>query len=228
MKEKISKPSLFLHLTEIFRAAYEFIKAIIFERKFSYHNIGNAQPIIVIPGLLTTDLSTTLLRTFLTKLGFNVFGWGMGRNLGRLESLPILIEKVEKINEAHQQKIIIIGWSMGGIFTREIAKARPELVKRTITMGSPFADVNAPNWAKWIFDILNKGIVIDDAFVAQLPNPAPVPTLALYSKLDGIVPWRACMETFEDEIHTNMEIKSSHIGMGANPEVMKIIYSALK
>ena len=117
---------------------------------------------------------------------------------------------------------------MGGIFTREIAKARPELVKRTITMGSPFADVNAPNWAKWIFDILNKGIVIDDAFVAQLPNPAPVPTLALYSKLDGIVPWRACMETFEDEIHTNMEIKSSHIGMGANPEVMKIIYSALK
>lgn len=228
MNEEIKRPSLFLHLTEIFRALFETIKGLIFESNFAYKNIGNGQPIMVIPGLLTTDLSTTLLRKFLTKLGFKVFGWEMGRNLGRMESLPLLIEKVENFHHQYQQKIIIIGWSMGGIFTREIAKTRPDLVKRTITMGSPFADVNAPNWAKWVFDLLNKGIEIDNQFIEQLPKPAPVPTLALYSKLDGIVPWRACMELSEDNIHKNIEIKSSHIGMGANSEVMKIIYSELQ
>lgn len=228
MNKKIKRPSLFLHLTEIFRALFETIKGLIFESNFAYKNIGNGQPILVIPGLLTTDLSTTLLRKFLAKLGFKVFGWEMGRNLGRMESLPVLIEKVERFHQQYQQKIIIIGWSMGGIFTREIAKKRPDLVQRTITIGSPFADVNAPNWAKWIFDLLNKGIEIDNDFIAQLPNPAPVPALALYSKLDGIVPWRACMELTESDLHKNKEIKSSHFGMGTNPEVLKTIYSELQ
>jgi pimeloyl-ACP methyl ester carboxylesterase len=223
MKEEIKKPSLFLHLTEFFRAAYEWIKGAVFLSGITTQNKGKGQVVLVIPGLLSTDSLTVILRKYLQKVGYTVFGWEMGLNLGRLESIHALTDKVEKMATIHQQKIIVIGWSMGGIFAREVAKATPNSIKQVITIGSPFANVLAPNWAKWLFDIINKGIELDEQILAQLHKPAPVPTVALYSKLDGIVPWRACMEIIEDDTHKNIEITGSHLGMGANPSVIKVV-----
>ncbi len=227
MKEKIKKPSVFLHLTEIFRAVYEWIKGALFLNTVSVQNIGRGQVVLVIPGLISTDALTVILRKYLQKLGFKVFGWEMGINLGRLESVHELVQKVEKMAELHQQKIIVVGWSMGGIFAREVAKGTPNTVKKVITIGSPFANVEAPNWAKSIFDLVNKGIEIDSAVIAQIPSPAPVPTVALYSKRDGIVPWQACMEIVEDDTHQNIEIGGSHLGMGANPNTIQVVAANL-
>lgn len=193
----------------------------------SVQNIGRGQVVLVIPGLISTDALTIVLRKYLQKLGYNVFGWEMGMNLGRLESVHELVRKVEKMAELHQQKIIVVGWSMGGIFAREVAKGTPNAVKKVITIGSPFADVTAPNWAKSIFDFVNKGIEIDPAVMAQIPNPAPVPTVALYSKRDGIVPWQACMEIVEDDTHQNIEVGGSHLGMGANPNTIQVVAANL-
>ncbi|MDP5120383.1 MAG: alpha/beta hydrolase [Spirosomaceae bacterium] len=228
MNESIKKPSWFLHFTEVFRAIVETFKGYFFIKKKGYKNIGRGIPVMVVPGLLSTDWATTILRKFLQKSGFAVQGWEMGMNLGRMKSLEDLRVKVEKLSETTGQKVILIGWSMGGIFSREVAKQLPEKVRCLITVGSPFANIQAPNHAKWIFNLLNNEADIDADFTAQLPVPAIVPTLCLYSKKDGIVPWQACKENFEDALHESREVRSSHFGMGANPAVLQEIGDYLK
>jgi pimeloyl-ACP methyl ester carboxylesterase len=221
MNESIKKPSWFLHLTEVLRATIETIRGYFFIKRKRYENIGYGVPVMVVPGLLSSDRATTILRKFLHKSGFKVQGWEMGMNLGRMQSLEVLRQKVEQLSDNSGQKVILIGWSMGGIFSREIAKQLPDKVKYLITIGSPFANIQAPNHAKWVFALLNKESEIDEAFTQQIPEPAHVPTLCLYSKKDGIVPWQACMENCEDALHVNREIQSSHFGMGANPQVLR-------
>lgn len=220
MNKAIKKPSWFLHLTEIFRAIAETFRGYFFIKNKKFSNIGKGVPVMVVPGLLSSDRATILLRKYLHKLGFSVQGWEMGTNLGRMKSLEALQEKVKNLSRTSGQKVILIGWSMGGIFAREIAKQLPETVRYLITVGSPFANIHAPNHAKWVFTLLNKESDIDKDFTLQLPNPANVPTMCLYSKKDGIVPWEACMEASQDELHINREVVSSHFGMGANPEVL--------
>ena len=226
IKEK-KKTSNFLHLTEIFRAIYETILGIFFLLITPKSNIGKGQVVIVVPGLLSSNLATIILRKYLNKIGFKAFGWKSGINLGRLESLSIIINHVEEAASHHNQKVILVGWSMGGIFVREVAKNQPNLIKKVITIGSPFADITAPNHAKWAYNLFNDESTIDQNIVSQIHVPAPVPTVALYSKTDGMVPWEACMEIQESETHKNIEISSSHFGMGANPNVLKVVVENL-
>ena len=228
MEEPIKKPSLFLHLTEIFRAIYQTIFGFLFVKKTTQKALRNDKVLMVIPGLLTTDLSTTLLRRFLQKLGYQVYGWEMGRNLGRINDLGPLAEKVEFLSKKHGSKITLIGWSMGGIFARELAKLKPDSVERVITMGSPFANVYAPNHAKWIFDLLNDSKDLVPEIVDQLAVPPIQPTVALYSLSDGIVPWQACMDTPATDLHRNFEIKSCHFAMGSNASVLKLVGELLE
>lgn len=221
------KPSALLHFTEIFRAIYETVRGIFFLLKTPKSNIGNGQALIVVPGLLSSNFATTILRKYLNKIGFIAFGWQNGINLGRLESLESIQKQVENTVSQSNQKVILIGWSMGGIFAREVAKVQPNLIKKVITIGSPFADITAPNHAKWAYDLFNDEHTIDQNIVNQIYLPADVPTIALYSKTDGMVPWEACMEIKESETHKNIEISSSHFGMGANPNVLKIVATNL-
>ncbi|MES2798085.1 MAG: alpha/beta fold hydrolase [Bacteroidota bacterium] len=223
MNAEMNKPGWFLHLTEIFRAIYEYFQGYFFIRKTIKSEEGAGETVLVIPGLLSTDIYTVPLRNFLNKIGYKTVGWEMGRNLGRLEYLPKLQEKVKELYLQNNQKVIVIGWSMGGILARELAKLSPEFIKMVITTGSPFADVQAPNHAKWVYDLLNKNQEIDPHFENQIPVPPSMPTLALYSKLDGMVPWQACMDLNPDELHQNQEVSSSHFGMGGNREVMTAI-----
>lgn len=224
---KTKRPSIFLHLTELIRAFYEIFRGIFFLKRTKPSNIGKERPVLVIPGLLSTDVATSILRKYLNKIGFNALAWELGRNLGRFETLEILIEKVKKIEKEYQNKVILIGWSMGGIFAREIAKQIPESIDQVLTMGSPFADVYAPNYARWVFELLNKGTTPNEEIINQLPCPAPIKTTALFSKTDGIVPWAACMEMKEDSLHKNVEIYSCHIGMGMNPDVLITVKESL-
>jgi len=228
MEEGFKKPSWFLHLTEIIRAIFETLKGYFFVKNTAPQNIGNGRVVVVLPGLLSTDISTKILRRYLQKLGFTAYGWEMGRNLGRMAMLPVLAEKVADLSGKHNQKLILIGWSMGGIFAREIAKLKPENVEKIITLGSPFADVYAPNHARWVFDLLNDTKDLIPEIVEQLAVPPTQATVAFYSKKDGIVPWKACMDLPESSLHQNIEIKSSHFAMGANEMVLKALQVVLE
>ena len=228
--EKIKRPSIFLFLTEIWRALLELGKGLPFIKKYITKQKGDGHTVFVIPGLLATDVSTKPLRRFLGKIGFKTFGWELGRNLGDLEELGIISKKIHQLYAQNQQPISLIGWSLGGVYAREIAKEHPEKIRQVITLGSPFNGIHEPNNAYFTFEIikwLKNYPEIDEDFVATLPNLAPVPSTAIYSKKDGIVPWQTCMEKVEDDTHQNIEVKSSHLGMGVNPSVLEIIADRL-
>lgn len=228
--EKIKRPSTFLFLTEMWRALMELVKGLPFIKKYQVKQKGDGHLVFVIPGFLASDVSTKPLRRFLEKIGYKTCGWELGTNLADLEQLAVISEKIHKLYAQDQQPISLIGWSLGGVYAREIAKKHPEKIRQVITLGSPFNGINEPNNANITFEFIKwlKGYPeIDEDFVATLPNPAPLPSTAIYSKKDGIVPWQTCMEKVEDDIHQNIETSSSHLGMGVNPPVLEIIADRL-
>lgn len=223
MESQIKKPSQLLHLTDILRSLIETIRGFFYLLFAKRENIGQGRVIMVVPGLLTSDFWTVIIRKYLSKKGFQVYGWEMGTNLGRMHRLPELISRIETIKNRHNQKIILLGWSMGGLFSREISHQRPDLISKVMTLGSPFGDIQAPNNAQWVFELLNDDYDVDHTLVKRLSSPVSIPSVAFYSKKDGIVAWEACIDKITDDHHINVEIKSSHFGMGANPSVLEAV-----
>ncbi len=230
MTNDIKKPDNFWFYTEGVRALFEHIRCKRFLKKYDFSNQGDGHPVLAVPGLLCTDFSMRLLRNFLNRLGYNALGWELGRNFGQwndMKDLNRLNARIDEIHKKYNTKITLIGWSMGGIYVRELAKQRPELFTQIITLGAPFSDVEAPNNAKWLVEKLNDIERIDPVWFEQIPIPAPIPTTAIYSKQDGIVPWAACLEQIEDEKHENIEVKGPHWAFGMNVQVLKLVAEKL-
>jgi len=229
--EKIEKPLLFWLMTEGGRAMIEY------GSYFPYHflkkreKMGDSHSVLVLPGFMASDYSTRPLRRFLKRIGYAPYGWEIGRNLGKETYIGDLIEKVEELIQQNNQKVSIIGWSLGGVFARQIAKQKPQLIRQIITLGSPFRGLSKPNHAAWVYKFITNGRSakdMDPVLLNDIPNPAPVPTTAIYSKEDGVVPWQTCMEENESDIHQNVQVRGSHFGLGVNPTVLEIIADRLR
>ena len=228
MSHTIKKPALFWYLTEGIRGTLQILWCYFFVRRYDYSQQGDGHPVVVVPGFLGSDLSTTLLRKFIQRLGYTVYGWELGRNLGNLADLQRLTDRIETIHQQHGRQVTLIGWSLGGIYVRECAKMDVTAIRQIITLGSPFADLNAPNHARWIFDLIRSGEQLDQDWIAKVAEPVPVRTTCFYSKRDGIVPWQACMEKNTDALHQNIEAKSSHVGFVGNVGVFRVLARLLR
>jgi len=191
---------------------------------------GDGHPVLVLPGLLAGDPSTFGLRTYLGYLGYAVAGWELGRNIGPTRHvIDGLRRRVAEVADRHGRPMSVIGWSLGGIFAREIARERPDLVRQVITLGSPFQMQHpdeAPAYKAY------ERFAFHHVDPAELPPPEivrpplPRPTTAVYSRLDGLVSWRACLEE-TDGRRENVEVYSSHLGYGHNPAVLWVIADRL-
>lgn len=191
---------------------------------------GDGHPVLVLPGLLAGDRSTFTLRTYLTRLGYRVHGWELGRNIGPTRHVVDgLRRRVAEVAERHGRPMSVIGWSLGGIFAREVARERPESVRQVITLGSPFRMQHpdeAPAYKAY------ERFTRHHVDPAELPPPEivrpplPRPTTAVYSRLDGLVSWRACLEEAGGQ-RENIEVYSSHLGYGHNPAVLWAIADRL-
>ena len=228
---EISKPSLLWLLTEGGRAIFEY--GIYFPYHFLRRNrkTGDGHIVLVFPGFMASDYSTRPLRRYLSRIGYEAYGWDIGRNYADETYTDTLIKKVEELYKKRDEKISLIGWSLGGVYARQIAKRKPHLIRQIITMGSPFRGISMPNHASWMYKFITNGKTtkdIDPFLLYDLPNPAPVPTTAIYTKEDGIVPWQICMEKQETDIHQNVQVRGSHFGLGVNPSVLEIIADRLK
>ncbi|MEM1324581.1 MAG: alpha/beta fold hydrolase [Bacteroidota bacterium] len=228
---RIKRPSLFWLLTEAGRATAEIGISYPYRYLFAEKNSGDGHPVIVLPGFMATDASTIQLRDYINKLGYTALPWKMGRNYGHTHYIEQLGEYVDQLYQLHGCKVSIIGWSLGGIFARQLAKAHPDKVRQVITLGAPFRGVGKANNVAWLYNFLKGTRRVAPAsqeLLDDLPKPAPVPTTAIYTKQDGIVPWQLCMEEKETRIHQNIEVRSSHFGMAHNPSVLRIIADRLQ
>jgi alpha/beta superfamily hydrolase len=230
-EKTIDKPGKFWLITEFARAAMEYTSFIPYKHFMTKEYEGDSHPVIVLPGFMSGDVSTKPLRQLLEDIGYTPYGWGLGRNYGDEEDLELLLNRIDKIYHEHRKSISVIGWSLGGIYARQLAKSRPHLIRQVITLGSPFSGITDNNHAVWIHKLITSGKgedIIDPELLADIPKPAPVPTTAIFSKQDGVVPWQYCIEEKETAIHQNIQVYGSHLGLGVNPTVIEIIIDRLK
>jgi pimeloyl-ACP methyl ester carboxylesterase len=166
---------------------------------------GEPHPVLVLPGLMASDVSTQALRAWLRRLGYPVVGWALGRNRGPTEQviseLPLLVDRLAR---EHGTSVSIVGWSLGGIYGRRLARKAPSQVRQVISLGSPFA-------------LAARG---------SLARPLPVPSTAVYSRWDGVVDWRACRQK-PGPRSENVAVRSSHLGMGHDPAVLWVVADRL-
>ncbi len=190
---------------------------------------GDGQPVLVLPGLATSDRSTATLRTFLKSIGYPTYGWDMGRNYGPLPGVESgLKERLKSLAEDHGRKVSVVGWSLGGIYARQLAKMLPDHVRQVITLGSPFrGDPRATNaWKVYQFTSGHKVDDRDSHMGGAISDPPSVPTTAIYSRTDGICAWQNCMETEADN-RENIRVRSSHCGLGHHPAAVYAVADRL-
>src|SRR5689334_12270304 len=184
---------------------------------------GDGHPVLVLPGLLASDSSTTSLRAFLRRQGYWAHGWKLGRNLGPTPAVVAGIrDRLQELADRHGTAVSLIGWSLGGIYARELARQLPHEVRDVITLGSPYRlDGPAAMPAYRVFKLLSR-LHDPEAGIPPPEHTRPllsVPATSVYSEQDGIVPWQYCVET-PGPRRQNVAVTGSHLGYGHNPAVL--------
>lgn len=188
---------------------------------------GDGHPVLVLPGLAAGDASTALMRRFLRTRGYAANGWGQGLNLGlRPGVLDRAHDKLRDLYTRHGRKVSIIGWSLGGLYARELAKQSPEMVRQVITLGSPFTGHPRETNAWRLYELASGHKIDSHDFHGQLRAAPPVPTTSIWSRTDGIVPWRCSVES-RHHLAENIAVESSHLGLGAHPATLFAIADRL-
>lgn len=233
-RHQANPPALFHTLTEFPRAMLEVSHLTMMFPALSMRPKGDNHPLLLIPGFLASDLSLSMLRRYLTSLGYKAETWGFGRNTGRPEHLyDHLPEKLLEMAETYAEPVSLIGQSLGGVYARELAKEFPQATRQVITMGSPFGARNSGVAIQLVRRLVEQqsGRDVDELIelmVTKGPQVSPdVPVTAIYSKSDGVVHWRVCREAEEDHRTQNIEVNGSHCGMGFNATIYYIIADRL-
>src|SRR6201994_1951409 len=158
---------------------------------------GDGHPVLVLPGLIASDVSTRPLRAFLRNRGDFGRGWGQGRNLGLRPGVQSgVTDLLEEMNDTSGRKGSLGGGTLGGLYARQLAKMMPERVRSVITLGSPFAGSPRSTNAWRVYELASgrRADEEDPRFGGSLAEPPPVPTTAIFSRTDGICAWQGCKE----------------------------------
>jgi pimeloyl-ACP methyl ester carboxylesterase len=189
---------------------------------------GDGHPVLVLPGLAADDRSTVPLRRFLRRLGYHVHGWRLGANVPSQEMIRRLSDRLERLHAQHARPMSIVGWSLGGIYGREIARRSPDAVRAVVTLGSPFRP--APGFESHAAPLARAlagpwGVGAPRSWPGD-DRPLPVPSTSVFSRTDGIVPWQACVNAGRGP-HETIEVVGSHCGLGHHPAVLLVVADRL-
>ena len=218
---RLRPPGLALFLAEV-RGIFELNASLLLSPLLMRAPRGDGHPVLALPGFLASDLSMAPLRRYLRELGYETHAWRMGRNTGGVARMRAsLLELLARIHRDSGRKVSIVGWSLGGVYARDLALQAPEMVRYVVTLGSPFAnDIRATN-ATRLYEALSGETIGDNPeFERAIAGDLPVAVSSIYSKSDGIVNWRTCLlrpcDTAENiEVHF-----ASHLGIGVNPAAL--------
>jgi dienelactone hydrolase len=221
-------PGLWLMMLEA-RAPWEAMALAAVSPWLSRMPSGDGHAVLVFPGLGANDMSTLALRRFLKQHSYQAHGWEQGFNLGPREGvLEGCRERIEALHRTHKGKISLVGWSLGGIYAREMAKEMPDRVRCVITLGTPFTGHPKATNAWRFYKLVSGQHPHDEALLAEVRKPPPVPTTSIYSKTDGVVAWQCSINPARHAHTENIEVHASHIGMGMNPMAMYAIADRLR
>jgi len=189
---------------------------------------GNGQAVLVLPGYGAGDGSTVLLKSYLRMMGYSAHGWRMGRNSGNVPGLfPRLLKRLASLARRNNGHVTLVGWSMGGYLARELARERPDLVSRVITLGTPV--IGGPKYTVVAHSYRRRGVDVD-AIAAEVDArnriSLLIPVTAIYSRADHIVAWRACIDAEASNVE-HVEVRTTHLGFGFSPDVYTIIAQRL-
>ncbi len=226
-----SKPSDLAFYTDPLRSMFEMMTLPAFMPALRTLPNVDSHPVMVFPGFMAGDRSTSSLRNFLLSRGCHPHGWGQGTNLGARDEYFInCVQRIDELHSQHGKKVSLIGQSLGGIYARELAKFTPH-ARQVICLGSPADGRNGDgSRVSELYEMVNREYIKkdSDSHADQLSEEPPVPTTMIYSKQDGIVHWNTCTQK-ESPSGTaeNVRVHGSHGGMGFNPAVYYIVADRL-
>ena len=192
---------------------------------------GDGHPVVVYPGLGAGAHTTAQLRGYLRDCNLKAHDWSLGVNTGPEGDfdawLEPLVERVAGLHAAEGRPVSLVGWSLGGVYAREIAKRAPQAVRQVITLATPFNSMGGGNHAGTIFKLLGGDTSrLTPELQQRLRQRPPVPTTSIYSRSDGLVSWRGCLEATAPDVE-NIAVQASHLGMTSHPEVLRIVADRL-
>jgi pimeloyl-ACP methyl ester carboxylesterase len=214
---RLRPPGLGLLLAEM-RGIFEFNTSLLLSPLLMRAPKGDGHPVLTLPGLLASDLSMAPMRRYLRELGYDTYAWKMGRNIGGFSRMrAALRDRLAEIHAGTGRKVSVVGWSLGGVYARDLALQAPDLVRCVVTLGSPFAnDVRATN-ATRLYEALSGEAVEDESELRNaIAGDLPVPATSIYSRTDGIVNWRTCLQRPSDTAENIEVYLASHTGLGVN------------
>lgn len=183
---------------------------------------GDGHPVLVLPGFMANSRSTFPLRRYLKDRGYAAHRWKQGRNLGFSDELLHGMEsRLLELADRYQMPVSVLGWSLGGVYARELARLYPDRVRCVITLGSPIAANRGGTSIEWLYEWVagHSPKHLPAEMIERLSQTPTVPTTAIYSRSDGIVHWQASVELLAHERVENIEVYGSHVGLGFNPSV---------
>jgi pimeloyl-ACP methyl ester carboxylesterase len=189
---------------------------------------GRGQPVLVLPGYGCGNVSTVVLQSYLRFLGYQVRGCGRGIYTGEVSDLlRRVLRRLMSMAHRAQEEVCIIGWSLGGYLAREAARERPDLVHQVITLGTPV--IGGPKYTV-VADVFRRRGIDVEALALQVDArnkiSFPTPVTAIYSRVDAVVAWEACIDRAGLNVE-HVEVATTHLGLGFSPEVYKIIAQKL-
>lgn len=190
---------------------------------------GDGRPVVLAPGYLTDEYSMWPLKRFLQHLNYDVCDWGLGRNLGDVDTdIAKLGIEIEQLYANVKRPITLIGWSLGGVIAREVTRLFPHAVGEVITLGTPitggpkytsigkhYAKLKSLDLDSFEQHVLERNLIGFDQ-----------PVTSIFSKTDGVVGWKASVDVYNKQAR-NICVKGSHLGLGINPQVWEIIAQVL-
>jgi pimeloyl-ACP methyl ester carboxylesterase len=199
---------------------------------------GDGHPVLLLPGFMAGESTLIALKLFLQKKGYDVHTWGLGRNVGfRAKHANALPQKIRYLHHITGRKVSLVGWSLGGVFSFYGAESAMECVRSIVTLGSPVSvdhgDSRSPPALKAIYRLVSHRlgtsahIMKPRAKAMRERQRLPIPTSCLYSLSDGIVPPQEATIDGDPDLHENIQVAGSHIGLGFNGIVLAIVADRL-
>jgi pimeloyl-ACP methyl ester carboxylesterase len=222
-------PSWLLLGFEPLRAALEFAGVQLMDKTALPR--GDGHPVVLFPGLASDQRALGPLKGLCRRLGYQPYDWGRGFNTGPEGDAEAWLDRLaadmRELLDGQPHNATLIGWSLGGIYAREVARRLPSRVRQVVTIGTPFAGSAEHTNAGLAYRLLNGSEPTPDAALQRrLAEAPPVPATSIFSRSDGVVAWQACLQSGPGR-YENIEVSGSHCGLGWNSEVFAIVADRL-